>query len=327
MKATKVPILKAGDFAAWLARPAEKYQADYLAMYSSLVGGVVTDPRLMLVPLDDHMVHRGDAIFETFKSVGGFIYNLAAHFARLRRSAEMIRLACPWSDADLRAIVCAAIRAGGRRDGLVRILLSRGPGGLGVNPYECPVPALYVVVYVGKPPFMQAHPAGAKACATGVAVKPGFFAAVKSVNYLPNALMKMEAADRGADFALGFDENGCLAESATENAAVVTAAGELCAPPPGRILEGTTLLRALALAPALVSAGLLRGVARRPVPRAEVDGAREILILGTTPDVTSVVDWEGRPVGDGRPGPVGRALGALLDRDIAENAALRTAVW
>ena len=63
---------------------------DYFAMYSSLWGGVVKDPALMVIPLDDHMVHRGDGIFEAFKCVNGYIYNLDAHLSRLENSARLI---------------------------------------------------------------------------------------------------------------------------------------------------------------------------------------------------------------------------------------------
>ena len=61
----------------------QPYQNTYFAMYSSVYGGVVTDPRLMLLPIDDHMVHRGDGVFEAFKAIDGNIYNLNAHLDRL----------------------------------------------------------------------------------------------------------------------------------------------------------------------------------------------------------------------------------------------------
>ena len=66
------------------------YHANYYAMYSSVYGGIVTDPVLMLVPIDDHMVHRGDGIFEVFKCVNGSLYNMDAHMRRLARAAQAL---------------------------------------------------------------------------------------------------------------------------------------------------------------------------------------------------------------------------------------------
>ena len=64
------------DFADFCARNRPAYHAGYYAMYSSWWNAITTDPNLMVVPVDDHMVHRGDGLFETFKCVDGAIYNL-----------------------------------------------------------------------------------------------------------------------------------------------------------------------------------------------------------------------------------------------------------
>ncbi len=84
------------------------------------------------------MVPRGDGLVETFKGGDGAIYTLAAHLARLEGGARTIALDLPWSRADGDRIVGAVLRAGGHRDALVRIFVSRGPGGHSANPYECP---------------------------------------------------------------------------------------------------------------------------------------------------------------------------------------------
>jgi branched-chain amino acid aminotransferase len=294
------------------------------AMYSSVAGGITTDPALMSVPVDDHLVHRGDGVFETIKCVDGAFYGLDRHLDRLQRSAAGIGLAVPCGRDALHQAVVATVLAGGRRDALVRVLFARGPGGMGVNPYETGGPQLYIVAYRLPPPFMASHPGGARAAATAIPVKAGLLATIKTCNYLPNVLMKKEAVDRGVDFVLAFDEEGCLAESATENAGIVTGAGDLVVPEEGRILPGVTMGRVLQLAVPLAGRSPLGAVRRARIPRQELAAAAEILIFGTTPDVTSVVEWEGRPVGDGRPGPVGGLLAGLLHGDIAECAAMRT---
>lgn len=312
------------DFADWAAsRPP---QPRYYAMYSSLWDAVTTDPALMLVPIDDHMVHRGDALFETCKTISGAVYLFPEHLSRLEAGAARLSLPVP-PRAKILEICRAVLSVSPTPDTLLRIFLSRGPGGHGASPLECPAPQLYILAIRRTPPFMETHPGGATAALSRVPVKPPPFAAVKSVNYLPNALMKLEAAALGVDFTVGVAPDGTLAECPTENFALVTRDGFLAAPPPGQILEGTTLRRAFDLAQAEISSGgplssLLRGVRRTPLTPDDARTARELLILGTTPDATACTRFENRPVGDGLPGPVQTRLNALLLADQRNPASL-----
>lgn len=321
--ADRIPVFEPGKTPRPPRRP---WHDGYYAMYSSVLGGIVTDPLEMTVPADDHVVHRGDGVFETLKCVDGAVYGLERHLARLGASSERIGLP-PLAPAALAEIVRRTLRAGGRRDALIRILRSRGPGGFGVAPGECPEAQLYVIAYRRPPPFMAAHPGGARAVTCDVPAKAGFFATIKTCNYLPNAMMKKAAADAGADFPLGFDENGFLAEGATENFGLVDAGRVLRLPAPGRILDGITMQRVRALAPVAVREGVLAGVEVAPIPRRALETAPEVLVFGTTPDVTAVVELDGRPVGDGRPGPAQRRLNALLEDDLLHNPAMRTSMF
>jgi branched-chain amino acid aminotransferase len=295
-------------------------------MYSSLLGGTVTDPMLMQIPADDHLVHRGDGVFDTCKCVDGAIYNLDAHLARIERSAAAIGIAWPGGMAAVRALTVATLHAGGRRDCSGRVILARGPGGMGVNPYESPAPALYILAYALGKPFMVAHPQGARVQRSHIPSKPALFAGVKNCNYLPNVLMKREAVDAGVDYVVGFDPDGHLTEGPTENAGIVTREGELAFPRLENILAGTTMLRAVELAQALVAAGVIRSVRFRDITEGEILAAAEMLMVGTTINVVSVCAYAGRPVGSGVPGPVGRALDDALVRDIQTNPCLRTPV-
>src|SRR5512132_4506019 len=89
----------------------------YWAFYSSQLGGVVTDPALMVIPFDDHMVHRGHGIFDTAGIVNGRIYDLEAHLDRFLGSAERSRLTLAMSRAEMRSIIIATTAASARRDG------------------------------------------------------------------------------------------------------------------------------------------------------------------------------------------------------------------
>ena len=320
-------FITGSDFLSLAAQTRHPFHGQYLAMYSSVYDAIIKDPVLMLVPVDDHMVHRGDGVFEAFKCVEGNIYNLGAHWARLERSAAAIDLKLPVPIPEMERIVVETIRAGGEKNCTIRLYVSRGPGSFDANPYDCPRSQLYVVVTRSARPFMALHPEGASAATSHFRPKDTFFAEVKSCNYLLNVLLKKEAVDRRVDFVLTFTDTGLLAEGATENAGIVSADGKLLFPRLEGILRGTTMLRVADLAHALVASGLLRGVAFQDVPLAAVRTAREILIVGTTRDVVAVTKYDGKPVGDGKPGPVFRELARLLNEDMLHNRAVLTPVF
>ena len=307
-----------------LQQAQQPFQRHYLAMYSSLADGIVTDPLLMSVPLDDHLVHRGDGVFEMFKCLEGGIYNLKAHLERLQASAGTIGLALPQSPAQIQQTVIETIRAAGVRDCAVRVFVSRGPGSFGVNPYDCPSPQLYVIVSVLPPPFMTLHPQGATVITSAIPLKHPFFATMKNCNYLPNVLMKKEAVDAGADFAVAFDAAGHMAEGATENIGIVSGAGALVCPRLRNVLCGTTMTRVLELAKTLVADGVLQQAGYDDITRDDIRLAREILIFGTTTDVTLVRRFDGRDMP--RPCPVFEALSRLLLDDIHNGIAHRTPI-
>lgn len=299
----------------------------YYAMYTSLLDGVVTDPALMLLPMDDHLVHRGDGVFDTGKCVGGGLYNFEAHLDRLMRSAAAIGISWPGGREAILRLTHETIRVAGRRDCSVRVILARGPGSFGVSPYDSPQPALYIVVYALNKPFMELHPEGAVVRRSKIPCKPSELAGIKNCNYLPNVLMKRESVDWGVHFVVGFDPAGHLTEGPTENAGIVTPAGELLFPRLENILAGTTMLRLLELARALVDDGTLKNVAHRDMTEDDLFDAREMLIVGTTLNLVAVREYEGRAIGDGRPGPVFQRLGRMLDDDINTNAALRVELF
>lgn len=302
------------------------YQKNYYAMYSSWYGGIVTDPQLMMIPVDDHLVHRGDGIFEAFKSVGGKIYNLKKHLDRLEYSARTSFLTLPVDRATLVDIITSTVRAGGVPEALVKLLVSRGPGGHAANPYECIGSQVYVIAMKLKLPADEKYERGVKLITSHVPVKPSYFANVKSCNYLPNALMKKESEDAGADFPVSVDERGFLGEGATENIAIVTRDGRFLTPRFDRILRGTTVTRFMELAQALVASGELKQVAEADITPKEACDAAEVMMFGTTFDVLPVVDFDGRPIGGGTPGPFSRRFLGLIQEDMRSGAEVLTPV-
>jgi branched-chain amino acid aminotransferase len=310
-------ILSAQEVLDRLQQSPCEHQQGYLAMYSSWYGGIVTDPSIMLLPIDDHIVHRGDGIFEAFKCLQGRVYLLDRHLDRLERSAALIDLGWPVGRSDMERLILETIMAAGTPDCLIRLYVSRGPGDFSPSPSACRGSQLYIVVTGLSRTDPAKYEKGCSLMTSSVPIKTGFFANVKSCNYLPNVLMKKEAEEHDVDYALSLDESGLLAEGPTENIGLISEQDEFLVPRFERILRGTTVQRMLELAQGLVSQGLLRDVRQAPLSIRDLEQAKEIMMFGTTFDVLPVVAFDGREVAGGRPGPMFRTFLDLLRQDQA----------
>jgi len=307
-----------------LAREKRPWHDNYLAMYSSHWQGFVTDPHLMMVPIDDHLVHRGDGVFDVFRCVDGRIYQLEAHLERLERSAKAISLDPPPQYARIREIVKALVLKTGEKNCIVRIILSRGPGGFSTNPAECPASHMYINVIRYRPPPEKCYQEGISTFTSKVPVKQAYFASIKSCNYLPNVLMTMEAVNAGYAYAIGLDDSGFLAEGPTENVAVLDRDGILKFPPFDRTLAGITAKRVFELAQTLVIEKRIKQVCFDHIPLEEVYQSREMMLVGTSINVLPVVRHDERKIGEGIPGPVVAELSSLLKKDMRVNRELLT---
>ena len=313
---TPLPVLAADEVLTALRALRERQPVKFSAFYSSQLGGIVTDPALMVLPFDDHMVHRGHGIFDTAGLVGGRIYDLEAHLDRFLGSAEKSRLTLAGSRAEMRDIIIRTTAASGVRDGAIRYWLSSGPGNLDLTPAAGATPGFFVIVFGGLAYPQRWYSEGLKVMTTTYPIKPPLYAITKATNYLPNVLMQMEAKEAGLDNGVFIDDEGFVGESSNMNVAFVTADGVLRHPRFVRVLAGCTSLRLLELAPQLQGSGLLTGVEVCDIPVADARAAREMLLLGSSIKVAPIVEWDGRPIGTGAPGPVAHALLDLLENDM-----------
>jgi len=316
MVTSNLPLLNAEDVLANLRALRTRQPVQFDAFYSSQLGGIVTDPALMILPFDDHMVHRGHGIFDTAGLVNGRIYDLEAHLDRFLGSAERSRLKLAGTRADMRNIIVKTAAASGRRDGAIRYWLSSGPGSLELSPAAGADPGFFVMVFGGLSYPARWYTEGLKVMTTTYPIKPPLYAITKATNYLPNVLMQMEAKAAGFDNGVFIDELGFVGESSNMNVAFVNGAGVLRHPKFERVLPGCTSLRVLELAQKLVGHGVLTGVEVADIPADEARQAREMLLLGSSVKVAPIVAWDGRPVGDGKSGPAAAALLALIDEDM-----------
>ncbi|HEX7226865.1 MAG TPA: aminotransferase class IV [Candidatus Binatia bacterium] len=289
--------------------------ANFYAMYSSILGGIVNDPAVMVLPLDDHMVHRGHGVFDTATLTHGMLYQLDAHLDRLIRSAQGARIPLPFSREELRRIILDTAAASRQRDGSIRYWLSAGPGGYGLGPAECVRSSFYVIVFKQEAYPQSYYHDGIKLITSKVPIKPPLFARIKSTNYLPNVLVLLEAKDQGADNGIFIDERGMVAESSNMNVAFVTQDRVFRHPPFEAILSGITIERVLDFAKLLVQQDVLSAIDLAAVPVQKGRESAEMMLIGSSIKVAPVVEWDGQKIGDGKPGPIARKLLEMWNKD------------
>ncbi len=310
-----IPKLNSEDILKQLKSRQYPAQFGYLAMYSSWYQGIITDPDLMLIPVDDHQFHRGDGVFEAIKYIHGQCYLFDAHLDRLIDSASRIGIKLPFLRSEIKKIILATAVAAQKTELIMRVFLSRGPGGFTTNPYESIGSQFYVIATDLKPYPEQKYIDGVKIARSFVPTKEAWLATIKSCNYLPNVMMKKEAVDRGVDFTINLDPQGFIAEGSTENIVIVNEYNELCRPSFDFILKGTTMMRAFRLAEKLRDESLLQGIKAAQMTIVDLKKAKEVMMIGTTLDVVSVTRFEDDLIANGEVGPVSRSLRQMIIED------------
>ena len=324
VQARSIRILDEAQAVAELRALRARQPVEYAAFYSSQLKGIVTDPALMVLPFDDHIVHRGHGIFDTGAIVAGRIYDLDAHLDRFIKSAERSKLKLPGTREKMRDIIVQTAAASGRKDGSIRYWLSSGPGSLELTPAKGAEPGFFVMIFGGLSYPEKWYTEGVRVMTTTYPIKAPLYAITKATNYLPNVLMQMEAKEKGFDNGVFIDENGNVGESSNMNVAFVTRGGVLVHPKFDHILAGCTSLRLLELARAHQQRAGVAGVEVRVITVAEARASREMLQLGSSIKVAPVVQWDDQVIGDGKPGPVSKALLQLLEEDMRSGDRLIT---
>jgi branched-chain amino acid aminotransferase len=252
------------------------------------------------IPVLDHGLLYGDGVFEGIRAYGRAVFRLDDHLARLAVSARAIGLALPHAMDAIRAIVLDTLRALGRDDAYVRLVVTRGVGALGVDPTTCPRSSLFCIAAEAQiyPPEKLAS--GLDLVTVSVR-RPALDAVdprVKSLNYLNNALAKQEARARGADEALILNARGTVAEASVANVFALQGRTLATPPPEDGSLAGITRRSLLEVAP---SHGFVP--VERTLSRFDLLAADEVLLSGTGAGVVPVRALDGQPIGRGEPGP------------------------
>jgi branched-chain amino acid aminotransferase len=197
------------------------------------------------------------------------------------------------------------VRRNELRDGYIRLVVTRGKGNLGLSPEHCPKPTVIIIAAKITLYPAESYEKGLKVvtCSTRRIAHGALSPMVKSLNYLNNIMAKIEATHAGAGEGLMLNEQGLVAECTGDNIFLVSE-GRLFTPPiSSGALAGIT--RAVAIAIAL-ELGL--EVTEPQMTRYDIYTADECFLTGTAAEIIPAVEFDKRPIGDGKPGPVTRRM-------------------
>lgn len=299
----------------------------FKAFYDSRLDAVITDPALMTVPIDDHMVHRAHSVFDTLLVVEGKTYLLEQHLDRFLKSAAAAKIELPMSKEEIKSKLQKLVAITGLRSCRLRYWLSAGPGNLYIWPVAG-MSVLYALVYdTGKDPRTEMlAKTGTKEFTVDVPLKPQFLATMKTTNYLLNAHCAMQAAQQGGRLGIQRDPEGFITECSVANVSFVLPGKRFVTPPFLSILTGTVVSRLLLLAQQLVTTGVLVSVEQRPIHIDEAKTAVEVIQSGGD-SLSPVVEWDEVLIGEGQIGPVYIELRRLfLEEMYGDDPAIREVI-
>ena len=262
--------------------------------------GELVDESQAKISVFDHGLLYGDGVFEGIRFYNNRVFRLTEHIRRLFDSARAIALNIPWTIEEVCRFTVDTVAANGLSDGYIRLVVTRGSGGLGLNPYLCERASMFIIASTISlyPEEYYTNGLALITCATRRPTPAALMPQVKSLNYLNNVMAKIEAIQAGALEAIMLNEQGYVAECTGDNIFLLKN-GRLYTP---RVsdgaLDGITRTVILELADKL-------GVPaeERALTRYDLFTADECFLTGTAAEVIPVVSLDRRTIGDGSPGP------------------------
>jgi branched-chain amino acid aminotransferase len=262
------------------------------------------------VSVFDHAFLYGDAVFEGIRAYNGRVFRLEEHIDRLYDSARAIWLEIQIPKKEMMEIVAESCRKNNLKDAYIRLVVTRGVGDLGLDPRKCHGNASIVCIADKIALYPEEfYEKGLKAITAATRRNYGEVLApqVKSNNYLPNIMAKIEAITAGCLEAICMSREGFVTEGTGDNIFIVKD-GTLKTPHPAvGILKGVTRKAIMELAE---QEGI--PVEETFMNRFDVYTADEIFFTGTAAEVIPVVEVDSRKIGEGVPGPITKKLRSLF---------------
>ncbi|MDF7822567.1 branched-chain-amino-acid transaminase [Pontiellaceae bacterium B12227] len=272
------------------------------------LGDKLVDEKDAVVSVFDHGLLYGDGVFEGIRAYNGRVFLLDEHIDRLYDSAKAIALNIPMTREEMSAAVVETCKANEISDGYIRLVVTRGVGTLGLNPYLCEKAQVIIIAAKIQLYPQELYDNGLKIVTVGTvrnhpeAINPR----VKSLNYLNNVLAKIEAINAGCMECLMLNHKGEVAEASGDNVFAVKNGVITTPPSTSGALEGLTRNKVMDLAR---EAGY--EVRELTMARYDLYVADEVFLTGTAAEIISVVDIDKREIGDGKPGQVTSKLAEM----------------
>ena len=269
------------------------------------INGKLFDKADAKISVYDHGFLYGDGVFEGIRIYEGKVFRLREHIDRLYESARAIFLEIPIGREQMTEAVLSTVAANQKKNGYIRLVVSRGAGYLGLDPRKTTDPHVIVIVddISMYPPELYENGMEIITASTIRNHPNALNARIKSLNYLNNIMAKVEAGRAGVMEALMLNHQGEVAEATGDNVFVVKR-GVLKTPPPeAGILERITRNAVLELARAANVPAQETALTRHDVYTAD-----ECFLTGTAAEVIPVIKCDGRAIGTGKPGPITRQL-------------------
>ncbi|MDE0861036.1 MAG: branched-chain-amino-acid transaminase [Akkermansiaceae bacterium] len=253
----------------------------------------------------DHGLLYGDGIFEGIRFYENRVFRLREHIERLFLSAKALLIKMPWSIDEVMAYSLDTIRANGLTEGYIRLVVTRGVGDLGLNPYLCPTPSMFIIASGIKLYPAEYYTKGLEVvtCGTRRPTPASLSPQVKSLNYLNNIMAKIEALKAGAMEGLMLNEQGYVAECTGDNVFIVKKGQVITPPVSDGSLDGITRQVIFDLCE---KAGIT--IREASLTRYDLYTAEESFLTGTAAEVIPMVKLDEREIGhcetEGRPGPI-----------------------
>jgi len=267
--------------------------------------GKLVDEKDAKISIFDHGLLYGDGVFEGIRVYNSRVFELEVHIRRLYDSAKAIRLEVPMSRSKLISAVEKTVEANGVIDGYIRLLVTRGVGTLGLNPFICENSRLIIIADNIQLYPEELYEKGMKVIsATTVRNHPlAIPPQVKSLNYLNNILAKIEALDYEVPEAIMYNHEGYVAEATGDNVFIVRDGVIYTPPAEAGSLEGVTQGVVIRLAKEENFE-----VFEKNLTRFDLYVCDEFFLTGTAAEVIGIVEIDGRGIGDGKPGPITKLL-------------------
>ena len=261
------------------------------------------------VSVFDHGLLYGDGVFEGIRVYSGKIFKGREHLKRLYESAKVIMLDIPMDIDTLDDAMEQTVRANDIQDGYIRLIITRGVGDLGLDPFICKDGATIIIASNIQLYPEELYKKGLKVVSVSsirnhpLSCPPQ----VKSLNYLNNIMAKIESIRAGAAEGIMYNHLGYVAEATADNVFIVKNGAVYTPSTQAGSLDGITRRTVMELAE---KEGIK--VVERNLTRFDLYAADEMFLTGTGAEVIAVVEMDGRVIGGGVPGPLTQKLRRLF---------------